>query len=151
MVQGYSLIRSKSSEYALMIMAVLVSNRGRGYLRARDIAEEIGLSPSYVSKILRKLVQSGLLVAEKGHGGGFRLVLHPERVRFLDIIESVEGSENGECCQLGWEGCGESNTCILHHRWKRLYELTLGWATKTTLGDIERDIERERQQGTEKE
>ncbi|MBC8830504.1 Rrf2 family transcriptional regulator, partial [Escherichia coli] len=48
-------------------------------------------SPSYISKILRKLVVSGLINSVSGNNGGFTLAKDPEEINLLDIVEAVEG------------------------------------------------------------
>lgn len=135
------MVPRRSAEYGLMVMSFLAANKNTGFLTASDIASKLGVSPTYTSKILRKLVLAKLLEAERGHGGGFKLTLHPERVRFLDIIEAIDGQFEEPCCKFNWSDCSPENPCMLHSLWLELSEQMMRWASKTTLADVLRDFD----------
>ena len=77
---------SQTAQYALRIMAAVACVRPEEVARSQDLAVSIGAPPHYVSKVLRTLVRGGLLVAVKGHGGGFQLARPPEQISFRDIL-----------------------------------------------------------------
>ena len=62
-------------------------------VRVEDLADRQKLSPTYLSKILTKLVKAGLILSTPGVNGGYRLLKSPEQITFLEIIQAVEGQE----------------------------------------------------------
>ena len=50
-----------------------------------------GTSHSYIRKIIRKLVVSGLATSIPGSNGGFILAKRPEKINLLEIVEALEG------------------------------------------------------------
>jgi Rrf2 family protein len=56
------------------------------------LAEQFGLSPSYLLKHLQALAGAGILESVPGPAGGYRLARAPERISLLDIVLAVEGA-----------------------------------------------------------
>jgi Rrf2 family protein len=133
---------SKSAEYALRIMAALAEpNRAtKNLVGSQVIAKETDIPSHYLSKILRRMVEAELLIAVKGHNGGFRLAKPAKQIRFVDILEAVEGKSKVPLCVFGWDACSDKTPCALHHRWKEARVSFQGWAVKTTLQDVKEDM-----------
>ena len=138
------MILSRSAEYALRVMAFIGLHagdaRGGVPLRAKDMEQEVKVPGFYLSKILRRLVSSGLLHGTKGHGGGFVLARPASEVRFIDVLEAIEGVSAPPSCVFGLDACDNANPCVLHHRWKELRGSFLAWATKNTLAAVQSDL-----------
>lgn len=134
-------ILSRSAEYALRIMSYLAIHSDGNVMRSKDMVHEVRVPAPYLSKILRKMVASGLLEGTKGHGGGFVIARPLEKIRFLDILHAVEESTpSSRSCVFGWNVCSDKNPCPLHDRWKVLKGSFEQWSLKTTLADIRNDI-----------
>ena len=136
------MILSQSAEYALRIMACLAIQSQNGPLRARDLATQTQIPTHYISKVLRKMVEAKLLAATKGHQGGFQLALSPSKVRFVDILNAIGLVLKPKHCLFGWRTCSDRRPCILHHRWKEVSDTFRNWAEKTSLADIQCDVEK---------
>lgn len=66
-----------------------------------DIAAHAGTNPVVVRRVLGKLRIAGLLVAEKGHAGGWRLARAPHEITLADVYLALDerliaGSDNEE-------------------------------------------------------
>lgn len=79
---------SKGTDYALHLVEALAAQEGNRSVSA--LAEELGASPAYLSKILTQLAKAGIVGSVPGIGGGYRL-RQPETVTFLDVVRAVEG------------------------------------------------------------
>lgn len=126
----------QTAEYALRAMACLVPLAEGEGLRSADIAERSAVPSAYLQKILRKLVEAGLLTSQKGHGGGFRLARPPERIRFEDVLKAVEVDADPQGCAFGWERCDALRPCPLHPAWAELKERFHDWTSRTTLASV---------------
>ncbi len=130
------MIGSQTAEYALRVMAYLSINGVGEPVRARDLAAKVEIPVSYLSKIMRRLVEAGLLHSRKGHGGGFTIARPLSEIRFADILEAVDQETRPQGCVFGWKTCGEENPCPLHPFWKLLKDDFEAWARMHTLKDV---------------
>lgn len=99
---------SKATNYALHTMLYLCSVSSDKPAGVQQLAQKQGVSPSYLSKILTKLVKAELIESSSGANGGYRLKGRKEDISFLDIIHAVEGSASlFECCG------SEDSRCVI--------------------------------------
>jgi len=126
----------QTAEYALRAMAFLATATKGGAVRSKDLSVETGIPAHYLSKILRKLVLQGLLLSQKGHGGGFVLAREAQEITFIEILTSVGYRPEPDRCSFGWGGCDPDNPCPLHPAWSQLNESFWVWATKNTLANV---------------
>lgn len=82
---------TKSTEQAICIMLMLYLQDRRIYLNSKEISERLDISPTYLKKIMRKLVVSKLVRANTGIGGGYKYTQN-RKVTLYDIYESINGS-----------------------------------------------------------
>ena len=70
----------KLTDYGLVLMTCIARGQGAPLRTARDLARESKLPLSTVSKLLKELLQSGLLVSHRGIKGGYILAKQPEEI-----------------------------------------------------------------------
>ncbi len=133
------MILSQTAEYALRAMAWLATSSGGEPVRAKDLSTATGIPTHYLSKVMRRLVLAGLLVSQKGQGGGFVLSKAPGEIPFIDILTAVDAYPAEGRCAFGWGHCDETTPCPLHGSWSDLNERLRCWAEGTTLAEIARD------------
>ncbi|NOU71926.1 Rrf2 family transcriptional regulator [Paenibacillus sp. LMG 31458] len=83
---------SKATNYALHTMLMVVAASPTKPVGVQQLAEAQGVSPSYLSKILTKLVKAGMIESASGANGGYRLTRKKDEITFLDIIHAIEGT-----------------------------------------------------------
>ncbi len=131
------MILLSTEQYALRVASLLaLTYSSHERLRARDIAEKTSIPQAYVSKILRRLVVARLVVAEKGHHGGFVLNRDPGEITFAQVLSAVGTSFDDEECVFGFSRCDNDDPCPLHDHWSKLKQDFVGWAEKSTLKEI---------------
>ena len=133
------MILSQTSEYAIRATSFIALRQDHGPVRAKDMSAAISIPPHYLSKVLRKLVEAGILLATKGHNGGFALSRPSNKIRLVHILEAVETTVPARHCIFGWRMCSSKEPCVLHHRWSSVNEAFQKWARATTLDDIRKD------------
>ncbi len=98
------MLLTKASEYALLSI-FCISGKSEP-VDVDTMSTTVGISKSFLAKILQKLTKSGILKSYKGVRGGFVLARPISQITVLDIIKSVEEnaaavfectSDNG-CC-----------------------------------------------------
>ncbi|MBW7475312.1 RrF2 family transcriptional regulator [Paenibacillus oenotherae] len=83
---------SKATNYALHTMLFLAAAAPDKHIGVQPLAERQEVSPTYLSKILTKLVKAGMIESASGANGGYRLKRNWEDISFLDIIHAIEGT-----------------------------------------------------------
>jgi len=97
---------TKATNYALHTMFMLVEASPVKPVGVQQLAETQGVSPTYLSKILTRLVKAGLIESISGANGGYRLSRNKDDITFLDIIQAIEGSTSlFECNFVHGENC----------------------------------------------
>lgn len=108
---------SRASEYALRAVTEL-ARRGRGqYVLARQMAEILGVSVHYLSKVMQRLAKQGILKSQAGSCCGFALAREPEDVSPYDIVAALNDISPFETCVMGEGKCAGSGTCPMHTPW----------------------------------
>lgn len=92
MKRGESVNLTKGLEQAVCIITLLATQDKKFPIASHIINQRLeGASPSYVKKIIRKLVVNGLVTSVSGSNGGFLLAKKPEEVNLLEVVEALEG------------------------------------------------------------
>ncbi|WP_160044047.1 MULTISPECIES: RrF2 family transcriptional regulator [Paenibacillus] len=95
---------SKSTDYALHALIHLANSERRQNIGIKELSSTLGVSESYLSKIMSKLRQDGIVRAVSGVNGGYELARPAEQITFLDVIQVIEGrQELFECSNLNSE------------------------------------------------
>ncbi|WP_017548688.1 RrF2 family transcriptional regulator [Salinicoccus carnicancri] len=81
----------EQSVYAVLLLNMLPD---KAVLHSEVISGQIGASPTYFQKLLRKLVSADLITSVPGVKGGFRLKKDPEDIRVYDIYVAIEGQQS---------------------------------------------------------
>jgi Rrf2 family protein len=77
-------------DYAVRAVLQLAAHQGGAQSRA-DIAEAQRIPSKYLESILIELRQSGLLVAQRGAGGGYSLARPATEITIADVVRAVDG------------------------------------------------------------
>lgn len=127
----------QTAEYALRAMALLARAPAGAILGGPDLAERARIPSPYLSKVMRRLVVAGLVVARRGRGGGFSLARAPGTIRLSEILEAIDVQVAARKCVFGWSACRDDRPCPLHPLWVELSARQRRWAEETTLDRVE--------------
>ncbi|MFH1609341.1 MAG: Rrf2 family transcriptional regulator [Candidatus Bipolaricaulota bacterium] len=83
------MITSKRLGYGVCVLYELAT-REDGYHSARDIADGYRVPEAFVRKILLDLRRAGLVTAQKGRTGGYRLAHAPKAIKLGQLIKALE-------------------------------------------------------------
>ena len=127
---------SKTSKQAISAMTELARLPQDAYEGAGAIAKRINAPRNYLGKMLQLLSYRGLLVSQKGLGGGFRLARKPKDISLFDIVENLDNVDRWSECTLGFKHCSDTNPCAVHNEWKKVKDKYINFLNKTTLADL---------------
>jgi Rrf2 family protein len=103
-------------------MLFIAANNSDQNILVRDVAKELGLPSSFLSKILQTLSRYGFLNSVKGPKGGFSLSEKGAGSSIAELVAVVDGPMNFDMCLAGFSPCSEENACPFHQEWKRIRE-----------------------------
>jgi Rrf2 family iron-sulfur cluster assembly transcriptional regulator len=135
-------VLSQTSEYALRAVLYLADRATDQPSSVDDIAEALGAPRNYLSKILHRLAQDGVLVSARGKGGGFRLGCDPDRLTLADVLAPFDPDTGERRCLLGRPQCSDRNPCPAHHQWKSVSERVSAFFRERTVGELIRGAAR---------
>lgn len=124
---------SQTVEYALRAMVYLAGNQEEAS-SSEKIAEATRVPPGYLSKVMRDLVVSGLVLSQRGPNGGFSLARPPARISILDAINAVDPIRRITECPLG--NPLHTKLCPLHQRLDHALATIEAEFAKTSLDEI---------------
>jgi len=88
-------VKAKPSlEQALCIVALLGVQDRKIPLHSRLVAERLGISTSYLKKIVQKLASADIVKTTAGRDGGIVLTRDPHAITLLDVFNAIEGASS---------------------------------------------------------
>ncbi|MFB5660460.1 RrF2 family transcriptional regulator [Alteribacillus sp. HJP-4] len=131
---------SKATNYALHTMVYLTISAGNQAVGVDQLAKVQHLSPTYLSKILTKLVKAGLIESTPGVKGGYRITKHSTDITFLDVIYAIEGKTSLFSCSLE-HGETENGECLIENVMIQAEKKMTEELADTSILDIAKQIE----------
>ena len=99
---------------------------------SRQIVADSGDIPShFLAKIAQQLSRAGIIEISQGARGGYRLLVPPEKLSLLDVIEAIIGEIFLNDCVVRPESCHASSTCAVNSVWMQARD-----QLRETLGQV---------------
>ncbi len=127
---------SMKTDYGLIALKHMAKQQGNGLVNARELAAKFSLPPNLLAKILQSLSQSGIIEAQKGSGGGYRMVRDPSEVTLTEIFESIEGPVHMIMCSSADGICTVEDSCTVRSGLVTLERKFAEFFDSITLADV---------------
>jgi Rrf2 family protein len=127
--------------YALKALAILVECGPDLITMSADISRREAIPRKFLEVILQELRQRGVLLAQRGRGGGYRLKKRPAEISLAEIIQALNVSLAPVPClsRAGHPRCAEckgQRVCGVRLVLAELHEATARILDTTTLADL---------------
>lgn len=110
---------SKLTDYGTLVLSQLAAN-GTEPSSAGVVAGKTRIALPTVSKLLKALTRSGLVVSTRGALGGYALARAPEDITAAEIIDALEGPVAITECSANDGACDLEAWCRVGHAWQRI-------------------------------
>lgn len=130
---------STKGRYALRIIVDLARHDKDGLTTLKTLAEREDISKKYLEQIVPLLNKGGILITERGFGGGYRLAKSPDDITVADILRLTEGSLEPVACLDSTDPefiCDRSAGCPTLPVWKGLSKVINEYLEGITITDI---------------
>jgi Rrf2 family iron-sulfur cluster assembly transcriptional regulator len=90
---------SSSSKYGIRAVTYIASqSKNKGKIGIKQISKDLELPTPFLAKILQLLAKQKILSSSKGPHGGFSLLRDPRKIKILDIITTIDGTDVFDNC-----------------------------------------------------
>ena len=128
---------SSKGRYALRLAVCIAQAGPEAKVSLREVAEHEELSLKYLEQIALVLSQAGILRGARGHQGGYRLAIAPEKLSVAEIIRVMEGSlAPVACLDRHPNECERCNECQTLFVWEGLDRVIQSYLEGITLQDV---------------
>ena len=103
---------TKRADYGLMAIHYIAAHEELGAVSAKRIADEFGIPPALLAKILQRLSKQRLIVSQNGPKGGYVLAHRPNEITVGQVVRALEGPINIVSC-LEDSDCPQMERCNL--------------------------------------
>ena len=101
-----------------------------------QIATAMDIPGPFLGKIAQQLARAGYIEILQGARGGLKLVVSPEKLTLLDIVETVIGEIFLNDCLLRPDACNRSRSCAAHHVWNKARDQLRTTLREATFADL---------------
>ncbi len=127
---------SRLTDYAVTLLTQLVSE-DKGIWAASDLSEKSSLPLPTVSKILKQLAKSGVICAQRGAAGGYKLTREASEISVASIIEAMDGPiAITDCSEGGEQDCRIQSLCPMSGGWNKVNQAVRGALVTVSLADM---------------
>jgi Rrf2 family protein len=127
---------SRKIDYAIRAMIHLASIPEGTVVPFREIGKQMSVPEDFLAKILKTLVDQGIVRSTRGPHGGYRLARPAESISVLEIIEAAEGPIAVNVCLDDDDACSRQPICSMSAVWREGQERMLDVFRRTSLASL---------------
>jgi Rrf2 family protein len=90
----------------------------------------------FLGKIAQQLSRAGIIEIVQGARGGYRLLIPPEKLTLLDVVEAVIGEIYLNDCVLRPDSCQRNPSCSVHRIWEQVRDQLRSTLRQNTFASI---------------
>lgn len=109
---------------------------GGAPMLVKEISEHCELPSAYLAKIINTLSHKGIVVTQRGVGGGVSLARPAAEIKLYDLCVALDDPIVKPRCFLGNAECTEDRACPAHEFCKGYRADLSEFLQKTTIADI---------------
>jgi FeS assembly SUF system regulator len=130
----------KLDDYALLIATHL--SRADLQATTEEISSTLKIPKATVRKLMKLLVDGGVVTSLRGIQGGYRLAEHPSEISVYEVLQAISGPIClTECCEKPHH-CDKRKSCPLPTNWQYLNEQVRNQFSSITLQDMTGELRR---------
>jgi Rrf2 family protein len=108
---------TRAADYGVRVLIHLADVDSDARSSLTGLAEVAEVRPAFLSKVLQKLVQGGMVASKRGKRGGFTLLPRGRSATLFEILLALDGVPELNLCLMAG-GCQRSAWCAAHPVWR---------------------------------
>lgn len=126
---------SQAVGYAISAMGHIASAGGNPVL-VKEIAEAACIPAPYLAKIVHSLAKRGLVITQRGVGGGVTLARAATEISLFDVCVALNDPVIEPTCMLGNAPCSDARACPAHKFWSLQRGKVQDFLRETSVADF---------------
>lgn len=127
---------NRETDYGFGILTLMAKAPEQRF-NAACLADKRGLPQPVVSKILKQLTRSGVLISYRGAKGGYGLARAPEHLTVAALITALEGPiALTDCIEEGRSACQYGAQCTVSGVWNHINDVVFKALSQITLAEM---------------
>lgn len=126
---------SRNTDYAIRAICYMAKERDK-VISASELVNALKIPRPFLRKILQGLNKEGVLISNKGKGGGFRLGRPASKILLLDIMEVFQGPFRLNECMFKKEICPNRKSCWLKKKLGLIEDMVISELRTITIESI---------------
>lgn len=116
---------TREADYAVRTVLYLAcTNDSNSSVSTRELSESMEIPYRFLRKLVRCLVEAGLVESRRGKGGGLRLRRPAQDISLADVLHVMDPAGiKLNLCMMGKDRCTRSGFCPVHPRMRDLQDL----------------------------
>jgi len=132
---------AKLADYGLLIASSLDEAEGH-LLKLEQVSEATRLSVPTARKVMKLLVDGGVVHSERGVKGGYRLAAPAHHISLAKVIRAVEGGVALTDCCAEERLCEVMQSCTVQMNWAVINQAVNDIFERLTIKDMARKLTR---------
>jgi Rrf2 family protein len=126
---------SQAVGYAATALGYVAAAGGKPVL-VKEIAEACDIPAPYLAKIIHSLSRLGLVLTQRGIGGGVTLARSAQEITLYDLCQALGDPIVHKRCMLGTAECSDDRACPAHKFWAANRGKQVEFLKQTNLADV---------------
>lgn len=127
---------TRQTDYAILLLTYMASQEMEHVHTSRSLAEWSGLSIPMVSKIMKPLARTEIVLSHRGAKGGHTLSRPADRITVGQIIAAIEGPIHMTPCTNETGVCEQESICLVKVNWERISDAVRGAVDNVRLSEM---------------
>jgi len=128
-------LMTRDTDYAIRALCCIVRKK-ESIVSVNDLVKCLKMPRAFLRKILQKLNKAKILKSCKGKGGGFSLVVKPNKILIGKMIEIFQGPIKLQVHMSSKKKCPEIKTCLLKKKLDAIEEYVVLNLNSITLASL---------------
>jgi len=108
---------TRAADYGIRAMVYLAGLPPDSRASLAELANAAEAPEPFLTKVLQRVVASGLIASQRGPSGGFQLNAGAAEISLLEVVEAIEGPIQLNLCTGKYSGaplCDRQSWCAVH-------------------------------------
>lgn len=126
---------SQAVGYAATALSHVAAAGGRPLL-VKEIAQAANMPAPYLAKIIQSLARKGLVLTQRGIGGGVTLARNADTITLYELALALDDPCVLARCMMGTAQCSDERACPAHKFWTNQRTRATEFLQITTIADM---------------
>ncbi len=129
---------TQEADYGLRVVLYLSKLEYGERIDSGTMSENNEIPLRFLLKLLRKLIDSGIIKSYRGVNGGYALNKLPEKITLKDVVEAIDGPISVNRCLIDPEFCNakQKGPCEIHRALAGVQQKLLSELEKVNFKDL---------------